>query len=656
MDDFQVKPIPESLKNLMSPLAHDFRAALSYVSFYPINSTFVTQAVQKLYKDLQRLLQEVEPLVIHVVDGKLYLNDVSLTLEDLIQLFQDKDMRGVEITRDFSLKELTAWLQVMAFPVEGHDVDIHDIAHLKAIAHPPIPTSVKEKGFPRQEIAPELPLFLATGPMDLAHETLLSFVAEAWQFSRIQKRALGNLPEAAELTATFDELFNRMLERMERTSPEFRNINAWFKNPEGEFLEEGIISSVCPLLEVAVNNDWHAVLFDPATEGLVNDCLGSWSAQGRTDLVEKTVSLLADGLRGNPMDRQLALSHLMDARPWVRNADLVEKVLDRLNSLLATETYPGTYQSGLLLAWDLIEAALELEREQPVLTLLAMLHFHADEDSSTFPECRQIARHWLFERSTPELLRHLVQCAHEAGKLDHFPLLGEMAAPMLLEDFFEAPVDQKPVFFKLFREMGDPVRSTLAEWLADAHEEAGVRLLIPILHSCGLDAALCMQLSAWIAKGSRELKMNLIGLIEELGDPLGGPALRPALLDRDPEIAVMAAQVIGKVHFKAGIPMLMKAVKLRETRYENDEAFLVAVCQAMGRLGLAEAVPFLKDVARRKSILMGKTSSVELRLQAVEALSRIDDPESWRFLEDLKQEHTPVLKETIEKILSEKGS
>jgi HEAT repeat protein len=165
-----------------------------------------------------------------------------------------------------------------------------------------------------------------------------------------------------------------------------------------------------------------------------------------------------------------------------------------------------------------------------------------------------------------------------------------------------------------------------------------------------------MQLSAWVAKGSRELKMNLIGLIEELGDPQGGPALRSALLDRDPEIAAMAAQVVGKVHFTAGVPMLIKAVRLRETRYEDNEDFLTAVCQAMGRLGQHEAVPFLKDIARKKSMLMGKNFSVELRLQAVEALSKIDDPESRRFLEDLQQERTPALKETIDRILSEKGS
>ncbi len=445
-----------------------------------------------------------------------------------------------------------------------------------------------------------------------------------------------------------------MLDRMEKTSPEFKNINAWFKNPAGEFLEEGVASSVCPLLEVAVNNDWHAVLFDPSTEGLVNDCLVHWGANGKDDLVEKTVYLLADGLKSSPMDRQLALSHLMDARPWVRNPDLVEKVLDCLNSLLSTETYPGTYQSALLLAWDLIEAAMELGKQQPVLTLLATLHFHADDESNSFPECCQIARHWLFERSTPELIRHLVYCAHEGGKLKHFPLLGDMAAPLLVEDFFQAPFDQKAEFFKLFREMEGSVRSVLAEWLTEPREEDDIRLMIPILHSCGLDPALGLQLSAWIGTGSRELKMNLISLIEELSDPQGGSALRSALLDNSSEIATMAAQVIGKIHFATGIPMLIKAVKLREARFGDDDEFLTAVCQAMGHLGRPEAISFLEDIARKKSILMGKDFPIELRLQAIEALGKINNPESWRFLEDLQGDHTPVLRETLEKILAQK--
>ena len=180
------------------------------------------------------------------------------------------------------------------------------------------------------------------------------------------------------------------------------------------------------------------MLFDPATEGLVSDCLTHWGNNNQQDLIEKTVFSLADGLRGNPMERQLALTHLMDARPWVKNAKLVEKVLDQLNALIASEVYPGTYQSALLLSWDLVEAALDLNIEQPVLTLLATLHFQADDEVAAFPECSIIARHWLYERSTPELIRRLVNCAHKAGKLHHFPLLGEMAGPILLEDFFRS--------------------------------------------------------------------------------------------------------------------------------------------------------------------------------------------------------------------------
>ncbi len=202
MDDFQVTPIPDSLKNLMAPLAHDFRGALSYVSFYPINSTFVTQAVQKLHKDLQRILQEVDPLIIHMNENKLFVNDTALSLDDLMKLFQDKDIRGVEITRDFSLKELTAWLQVMAFPVEDQNAELEMITHLRSIAQELAPADGSETGpgknighFTRVDSTISEPSTLSheiglisEQPADLSRQALLSFVAETWQYSQIQKK------------------------------------------------------------------------------------------------------------------------------------------------------------------------------------------------------------------------------------------------------------------------------------------------------------------------------------------------------------------------------------------------------------------------------------------------------------------------------------
>jgi hypothetical protein len=457
------------------------------------------------------------------------------------------------------------------------------------------------------------------------------------------------------LLETFDQLFNRLLERMERSSPDFKNISAWFKNPTGDFLADGTTSSMYSLLEIAVENGWPSVLFDPATEGLVNDCLGYWMDRGRKDLVEKTVFSLADGLRGNPLERQLALTHLMDARPWVKNAKVVEKVLDQLNVLIASEVFPGTYQSALLLAWDLVEAALDLEREQPVLTLLATLHFQADDEMTVFPECSSMARHWLYERSTPELIRRLVDCAHRAGKLNHFPLLGEMAAPLLLEDFFGSSPAQKEDVLNRLHEIREAVRSVLVEKLASIEEEGKIWELLPILDRCGFDAPLGLQLSTWITKGTPQLKQALLDLVEKIGQPVGALALRSALLDPSITVAVRAAQLMGKLNFPGGSAMLLKAVQVRKERFDDPEDWTAAVCFSLGELGQKEAVDYLRQVAQKKGSKDPAFSS-NTRLQALKALTQVHRPEAWRFLQDMRKEENSELRKALEKIMQEKSS
>ncbi len=660
MDPLQAMTIPESKKKFMSQLAHDFRAAISYVSFYPINSSFVTQAIQKLHKDFQKVLHSVNPLYIHVQDDKLYANDYLLSpLDDLLSLFKDQDLQGVEITKDITLTELTAWLQVITFPFEENKEkfqhqDKTNIRPLTGTVQMQEPSKAETMSLRIADSAATLMQStpVSEEPMDRNRHALLSFVAEAWQFSQLQRKTLGSSPEMTHLLETFDQMFNRLLERMERSSPDFSNISTWFKNPTGDFMAEGATSSMYSLLEIAMENGWPSVLFDPATEGLVSDCLAYWVERGRQDLVEKTVFSLADGLRGNPLERQLALTHLMDARPWVKNAKVVEKVLDQLNFLIASEVYPGTYQSALLLAWDLVEAAMDLKKEQPVLTLLATLHFQADEDIASFPECSSIARHWLYERSTPELIRRLVDCAHHAGKLNHFPLLGEMAAPLLLEDYFGSTPAQKLEALNLLYEIRESVRSVLVEMLASVEEEK-VWQLLPLLDRCGLDAPLALQLSSWVGKGTPQLKQALLDLFDKIHQSVGGLALRPALLDGSTAIAVKAAGLMGQLQFPGGTAILLKAVQMRAERFPENEDWITAVCFSLGELGQKEAIDFLGQVVTKKASKKSVYSS-HTRLQALKALAKIHRPEAMRFLQDARKEENAELREAVEKLLQEK--
>lgn len=703
MNPIQVKTLPDGLKISLPHFIRELKAALSYVSFYSTDSPFVMQAVSKSHRNLQKFMEACGPLVLRAENGKIFLNDADISeIGDLLKIFQDKNIRGVQLSRDLTPLELTSWLKQITLPVNEPNTVAQDFPHIQPLSRnaevvvlkvekPSAPSPIRvglvppsfsgevEKpifqspgqpagapvesapapvhsmgGTPKDENFTFRMVMEDPGPDTKSQEALLSFVAEAWQYSQLQRKSIGAAPEMATLTQSFERLFDRLLDRMEKTSPEFSNIHQWFSTPQGQLLESQVAASMIPLVETAVQNGWMAVLFDPATQGLIGECLASWGANGKEELVDKTVSCLAERLTGDPLEEQLSLTHLMDARPWVRNAKLVKKVLDGLNRLLAAEIVPGLYQTALLLAWDLLEPALDGGVEESALNLLSSLHFHADEESGAFPERPRIARYWLFERSTPDLIRRLVFSAFKAGKLKQYPLLGEMAAPLLVEDFLTAPAPEQVGYPPLFNEMKEPLRSALTERLAGAEGEEGVRGLIPILRVCGLDPGLSLQLSAWLSRGGRELKLNLLEVIEEVGDPGGGPALRLALFDDSQEIAALAARIIGKIRFSPGLTVLLKAAKIRERRYPQNDDFLVAVCRSLGDLGSPEGISFLEDIARKKPLLWGKNFSLPVRLEAVEALAKVNQPQVWTFLGSLMDEKNPPLQETIDKIIHER--
>ncbi len=701
MRKVQVAPIPESLQTALPQLIRDFKTAVSYVSFYSTDSPFVVQSVQKLHKDLVKFLTETGLLVLYPKNGKLLLNDWDFSQVDvLLKTMEDKECPGIVMEDGLAYTELVRWLKRITLPVtRKEDEPVTDSpAHLREMTleenqtlekteskpHtlvenfpleanvPPVPSSQESKpsvaasagivtSVPSPIPTPASRVVAFPSPAApekisaVANEALLNFLAEAWQFAQLQRKYIDSSPEMTILIKAFEKLFDRLLGRLEKASPQFEGICQWFKAPSGELLENKAVEAMVPLLEVAVKNDWTTVLFDPATAGLVNDCLAQWGAEGKIELVEKAVDGISSGLSGDRYERELALTHLMDARPWVHHKELLGRVLDRLNSLLSRETYPGLYQSGLLLAWDLIEPALETKNEPSVLTLLSTLHFHADEDLMTFPERSRIARHWLFERSNPTLVRKLVRCAYQADRLKFFPLLGEMAAPLLLEDCFNAKSTEKMELFNILSQIKEPLRSVLCEKLPDLKTEAEVRTLIPILRISGMDPALSLQLSAWMGRGNRELKLNLIGLIEEIKDPAGGPALRLALFDDEEEIAAMAARVLGKIGFNQSLPVLFKAAHMRTERYGKNDQFLISVCQALGDLGDNKACSFLQDIARKKPLLKGKTCSVPVRLAAIDALTKLNKPEAWQFVETLMGEKNPELQDALEKLINERS-
>ena len=251
----------------------------------------------------------------------------------------------------------------------------------------------------------------------------------------------------------------------------------------------------------------------------------------------------------------------------------------------------------------------------------------------------------------------MTTCAYQAGRLDHFPLLGEKAAPLLLDDYQKADADEKGMLLGLFAEMGNPLRSVLTERIADLETAEDLRLLLPVLRNAGMDAALSFQLTPWFSKGDRELKLNLIGLIEQIGSPEGGPALRLALFDDSEEIAVEAAKVLGKIGFTQAGPVMIKASGncVKAVGPDHEKFFDRGLQVAFGQLGQPENIPFLEEMAKKKSLFRGANAPLPVRLAAIEALGVINQPAVWEFFESLAAEKNPELQETLDKIIHAKA-
>jgi hypothetical protein len=232
MESFQAPSLPELLQPFLPRLANDFRAAISYVAFYPADSSFVTQSVQKLHEDFQKVLQDGQSFFLHVENEKLHINNQPLSsFDDLLHLFQKQKITGVEIKKDISVQELTDWLQIIAFSLDediknfekNQPVHIHLIPKLHAgitAGNPKEPLVLTLNTF---GIFDTLTVRSHSNPKDgfyQNHQALLDFAEESWEFFQTHQKKLQSLLETKDLNEDFDRLFKRLLDRMEKTFPE----------------------------------------------------------------------------------------------------------------------------------------------------------------------------------------------------------------------------------------------------------------------------------------------------------------------------------------------------------------------------------------------------------------------------------------------------
>ena len=668
MAPISVSPITENQRLVVTPLLKNMRAALSYLSFYSADSPFVSQAVSMFHDDLSRLLLKNSPLVFQVAGEDLTINGAPFgDTEAIVRSLRSHGCLGFSVSMGVTLAESQAFLKMMA--TDNVRSKTAEEALTSGGEFPHFGWVTNSEGgvefstalgriHEKEAVVESDPAVISAGRVDNPNraskikpspdvKNMLVLVAEAWQLSRQVERHLADTPQARTFMHVFRSFFGHLLDRVGAVSSEMESIQGWFRCPEGDQVETKVEDAMRDLLAVAMEKGYTDVLYDPAAAGLVSECLAHWGATGRHDLVEQTVQVLARGLQRDVDVRECALTHLMDSRPWVSNSRLVGDLLDRLTAQLSEETHPGLYQKGLLIAWDLLEPAVEAGLENQVLGLLSTLHLHADDEAPLFPERPALVRQWIYGKSNPDLVRKLVDLAHRHHRLARYPILSAIAAPILLRDFYAAGPEEVPAYLKTFSEMKEQIQAALTERLSISTEEMEVRLFLMIVHTCGVDPGLSLQISAWMAKGSRDLKESILHTIEEVGELGGGPALRLALLDDDEGIATEAARVLAKIGFKPAASLMIKAVKLRKKYGKTADLFHAQVCKALGVFALGETLPYLMEQTKKKN-LFGGGAPPPVREAAIRALVHFKQQEAPKFLESLFQEGDENIRRVVQ--------
>ena len=193
MNLFQVKPVSQAHQISFPQLTRNFKAALSYVSFYSTDSPFVVQAVQKCHKDIHKLLQAFDSLALYREADGLLLNGSDLSdWDDLLKIFQEKNVRGVQIEKGLTVEELTIWLKQISQPISDQKENKDTLPHIHMLSQEDVVKVVSEPETSENKTG--LPLtFSSPQNKSVNNDIFLKpFPIPTWIFRPLQNLQLAN--------------------------------------------------------------------------------------------------------------------------------------------------------------------------------------------------------------------------------------------------------------------------------------------------------------------------------------------------------------------------------------------------------------------------------------------------------------------------------
>jgi hypothetical protein len=453
--------------------------------------------------------------------------------------------------------------------------------------------------------------------------TVLKAIALGWnQLVALQRESSISLKHL-QLKLAMQQLFSYFLNQVSKIGDSFQYINDWFNTPTGDLLQENQMEPMIQLVESCIQNHWMNVLKEPATVGLINECILHWEQQQKYFLIRSCLFQLIKNLQSTPTDRLLALNHLQDSRPWIKNPRWVHLILKNLIIQLSKETDDSLYQTELLLIWDLLDMAIQFSMSKLIFHLFFTFHSHIENDQPATLERRQMIRVWLLKKLNPILIQKIIFFIQQTRKAI-FPPYSNVTSinPFLpIDDCLSETIIS---YLNFIPEIRNRISSVLLDMVADVKTEEELLKLFPVFGIFGIDLKLSFQLFPWVAQGSTQLKLNLIQTIEASNDFSSELLLKLLLLDDSEEMVIKAIQALGYAGREHLLPLIFKVIAYREHFNRSSELILISTCQMLGDLLYLNAIPFLTNIILKKRIFHYCYSTL-VRKSALEALVKINN-------------------------------
>ncbi|MDI6839298.1 MAG: HEAT repeat domain-containing protein [bacterium] len=609
----------------MEDLIKEFRIAISNILLYPPESRLIKDSLTTCHKILSDALKKEKTFIISESEGKILANGKPIEAQGGI--FLDSlyacNIKSITFKPGFTQGELYTFLRNLSE---------------KQKAEP--------KGLPHIEINEKV--YVSIGEKDIVIEKGKEGIAP-------QEKILQTLGELSSLMNSIDnkEIKKRIkLEVVKRFSLDDSEILSELlkSKPEisadlfGEVKEEAP-TAVAPSVQISpveevktfLKKDTSFLLKDEVLQKIPT-LLQSLRSPNELELASELCDKLAANLEASITDVRLktviSFKKLYSIIESLTDKKIVERVDEKFIETGRKETNSQIYQE---LASLLEHAANRYLKEGDYAKTHAITGMFSEHvKSMEFEERKKHARATIDRLVSSELTRLLVDDLSSTdeskqSKASSILLdLGESCASPLIQKIKETSDLRlrKSVADLLVKIGNEAVNQLIKELEADTSLTPSLRIL-DVLDGIGHEAQVVEGLHKELANPNFQVRRKTLDILCQIGTEPAKEVLLEAVDDESYIIKERAIEFLGDMKYEPAVPKLIKLIESKEEK----ETVQVEACKSLGKIGNPSSIPILFKMTSPKTIFStGK--SREIRIAAIEALSKLGDDRIKKFIND----------------------